>query len=202
MLSLYIGTGVVLVLLILLLFYIKVSISLELAANPGNTILTIKVTSAFKKMQKKYLLRDYFNTILNYLDYPLNKNKKKPKEKAPIPPGSYYRMFNLVTRYLVVEQLDWRSYLGLDDAMYTAIGSGSLWAVKGALIGFLSSKSKLQDVHIQVEPEFNQEKLVSNLYCILKMRIAHIILISVYFLVLIVRGYFNGFATGKAEPSH
>jgi hypothetical protein len=201
MLSLYIGAGVVLVLLLLSLFYIKVSISLKLVSNSDNTILTMKITSIFKPLQKEYLLHD-FNTILNYLDNALSKNKKKPEEEAQLPSGSYYRMFNLATRYLVVEQLDWHSYLGLNDAMYTAVGSGSLWALKGMLIGFLSSKSTLQDINIKVEPEFNEEKLVSQLYCILKMRIVHIILILVYFFFLIVRGFFNGFATGKAEPSY
>ncbi len=206
MLGFYITAGIILVLLLLSLLYIKVNIRIELVTSPGNTMLTIKASYFSKELQKRYPLRD-FNTILNYLtDAWKKRREKKDKEdtqsKGNLSTGSYYPLFNFGVRYLVIERLDWSSSIGLNDAMYTAIGSGGLWALKGMLVGFLSSKSRLQDVNLQVEPDFNGEKVVSRLYCILKMRIVHIILITFYFLVLIVRGYFNGFTARKAEPSH
>lgn len=207
MLGFYITAGIILFLLLLSLLYIKVNIRVEFFTSPGNTMLNLKLSSVFKDLQRKYQLHYDFDTILDYLtDAWKKRQEKKDKEdtqsKGNLSTGSYYHLFNFSTQYLVIERLDWSSNIGLNDAMYTAIGSGGLWAVKGMLVGFLSSKSRLQDINLQVEPDFNGEKVVSRLYCILKMRIVHIILITFYFLVLIVRGYFNGFTARKAEPSH
>ena len=207
MLGFYITAGIVLFLLLLSLLYIKVIIRVEFFTSPGNTMLIIKASCFSKELQKRYPLRD-FNTIPDYLigswkkHQEDKKNKEATREKSNPDTSIYYRLVNFGAQYLVIERLDWSSGIGLNNAMYTAIGSGGLWAVKGMLVGFLSSKSRLQDINLQVEPDFNGEKVVSHLNCILKMRIVHIILIAFYFLVLIVRGYFNGFTARKAEPSH
>lgn len=206
MLGFYTVAGIVLFLLLLSLLYIKVIIRVEFFISPGNTTLTLKISSFLKELQKKYQLHYDFDTIPDYLIDAWKKHKKDKKdvevEKSRLDTSIYYRLINFGAKYLVIERLDWNSGIGLNDAMYTAIGSGGLWAVKGTLAGVLSSKSRLQDINLQVEPDFNEKKLVSNLYCILKMRIVHIIFIIFYFLVLIVRGYFNGFTARKAESSH
>lgn len=203
----YIIAGIVLLLFLLSLLYIKAIIRVEFFISPGNTMLTVKVSLFFKELQKKYPLQSDFNTILNYLLGSSKKSQdKKGGEATPakgnLSTSNHYRLLNFGLQYLVIEHLDWRSNIGLNDAMYTAISTGGLWAVKGTLVGFLSSKSRLQDINFQVEPDFNGEKVVSHLYGILKMRIVHIIFITFYYLVLIVRGYLNGFTAGKAEPSH
>ena len=207
MLGFYITVGVIVLLLLLSLLYIKVNIKVEFFTSPGNTMLTVRASCFSKELQKRYPLRD-FNTILSYLTDAWKKrqedkkSKETTREKRSLDPSIYYSLVNFGAKYLVIERLDWSSGIGLNSAMYTAISSGGLWAIKGMLVGFLSSKSRLQDINLQVEPDFNGEKVVSHLYCILKMRIVHIILITFYFLVLIVRGYFNGFTARKAEPSH
>ena len=207
MLGFYITAGAVLLLFLLSLLYIKVNIKVEFFTSPGNTMLTVKVSSVFKELQKRYPLRD-FNTVLNHLTDAWKKRQENKKNKEATPEKSspdtsiYYGLVNFGAKYLVIERLDWSSGIGLNNAMYTAISSGGLWAIKGMLVGFLSSKSRLQDINLQVEPDFNGEKVVSHLNCILKMQIVHIILIAFYFLVLTVRGYFNGFTARKAEPSH
>lgn len=205
MLGLYIGTGIVLV--VFLLLYIKVSINVEFFTSPGNTMLTIKVSSIFNQLQKRYPLRD-FNTIYTYISEAWKKRKEKKEDppksesKGKLSSRTYYSLVTFAMKRMVVERLDWKSYIGLDDAMFTALSSGGLWAVKGIITGVLSSKTRLQDINLQVEPDFNSDKLVSHIYCILKMRIVHIILIAFYFLVLTVRGYINGYRPGKADPSH
>lgn len=205
MLGLYICTGIVLVAFLLL--YIKVSINVEFFTSPGNTMLTIKVSSIFNQLQRRYPLRD-FNTIYTYITEAWKKRKEKKEDppknesKGKLSSRTYYSLVTFAMKRMVVERLDWKSYIGLDDAMFTALSSGGLWAVKGIITGVLSSKTRLQDINLQVEPDFNSDKLVSHLYCILKMRIVHIILIAFYFLVLTVRGYINGYRPGKADPSH
>lgn len=207
MLGFYITIGIIALLLLGSLLYIKINIKVDFSASPDGIMLIVKASCFSKELQKRYPPRD-FNTILNYLTEARKKSQEDTKNKEPargkrnVAPSIYYRLISFGGKYLIIERLDWSSGIGLNDAMYTAIGSGGLWAIKGVLVGFLSSKSRLQDINLRVEPDFNEEKAVSRLYCILKMRIVHIILITFYFLVLIVRGYFNGFTARKAEPSH
>jgi len=206
MLGLYICTGFVLAVLLFSLLYIKVRINLEFYTSPGNTMLAVNISSIFSRLQRRYPLRD-ISAILNYATEAWKRRQEKKEEpsgskKGKLSPGAYYSLATFAMKRMVVERLDWKSYIGLNDAMYTALSSGGLWAVKGIFTGLLSSKTRLQDINLQVEPDFNSDKLVSHIYCILKMRIVHIILIAFYFLVLAVRGYINGYRTGKAGPSH
>jgi len=205
MLGLYIGTGFVLVAFLFSLLYIKVKLNLEFSISSGNTLLTVTVSSVFKQWQKRY--SQDINAIPDYVAAAWKKHQEKketPSESKKSKPasGAYYSLATFALKRMVVERLDWKSRVGTNDAMYTALSSGGLWTVKGILTGLLSSKTRLQDIDLQVEPDFDNAKLVSHLYCILKMRIVHIIFIAFYFLVLTVRGYINGYRAGKADPSH
>ncbi len=114
----------------------------------------------------------------------------------------YKYLLKTIMNYTIVEEIDWKTNIGLQDAMYTGIGTGNLWAFKGILVSLLSLNSRLEKLHLKINPEFNEQIFRSNLSCIIKMRIVHIIFIAVYLLFLIVRGYFNGYRPGKAQPSH
>ena len=116
-------------------------------------------------------------------------------------PLDYNRIGRLSLKYLIIEEIDWETIIGVNNAMHTAIFSGSLWAIKGSLISIISRVSHLKKVSINIKPDFNGNTQWSRLYCILKMRVVHIILIIAYYFILKVRGYLSGHAR-KAEPSH
>lgn len=198
MLGLYIGIGILFSVLLLSLFYFRVNVSVDFYTSPGNTVLTVKAISRFYQMQKRIPLRD----LTSIWDKHQKNQEDQNKDKAKLWLGDYLRLGNFAIKHLVVEKLDWKSYIGVGDAMITALSTGSLWAVKGMLTGFLSSRARLLELSLIVEPDFNNEKLVSHINCILKMRIVHIILIALFFRVLIVRGYINGWTTGKTNSSY
>ncbi|MEA1960059.1 MAG: DUF2953 domain-containing protein [Bacillota bacterium] len=105
-------------------------------------------------------------------------------------------------RYTIIEELDWKSRAGCEDAMMTAISTGFLWALKGSVLGPLSSQCRVKKVSLNVSTDYVNPMFFSTLTCILKIRIVHIIIIAVCAIVLIVRWWVNGFTAGKIQPSH
>ncbi len=94
------------------------------------------------------------------------------------------KMGSLCIKLLVIQELEWKSVLGCGDAMGTALANGSLWGFKGMLIAVVSSKTRVEKLDLMVRPDFTQKCLESQLHCIFKMRIAHIIFVTAYFLGL------------------
>lgn len=113
-----------------------------------------------------------------------------------------YQRTKRVLRHLVIETLEWRTNVGMEDAMLTALVSGSLWAVKGTVISRLSSYSPIEKINLLVEPDFSNRWLRSQINCIARMRMVHIILVGPYILAKAIRGYVNGITTGKWKSSH
>lgn len=114
-----------------------------------------------------------------------------------------YFIFKKALAYTVVEKINWQSRVGGRDAMWAALHVGLLWAVKGLVMTFIARNSRLEQVKLAVEPDFQSPELNSQINCILKMRIVHIITIAVYLIVWKVRWWINGFtAKTREQPSH
>lgn len=107
-------------------------------------------------------------------------------------------------RHIFIEDFQWKTRLGLDDAGNTAILSGGLWAFKGALVSILSSLCRIEKINIDIQPEFNQAILDGRIRCIFKIRSVHIIFTAVYVFYFLIRGYINGYATAskRKQPSY
>ena len=111
--------------------------------------------------------------------------------------------FKRRSHYAVMEELDWVSGIGCQDAMYTGIATGALWMIIGMFISAVSLLCRLEKLSLQVDPVYDVEIFRTAIHCIIKIRIAHIIFIAVDLLFMIVRGYINGYRPGKAaEPSY
>lgn len=87
-------------------------------------------------------------------------------------------------RYMLIDELVWNTVIGLEDAMYTAISVGGIWACKGSLISWLKNQKRLKNFKINVTPDFSSKILLSELECIIKLRIGHIIYIAILLLGL------------------
>jgi len=128
------------------------------------------------------------------------------KRNTPINPfkdiHAVLNLGRLFFKHMAVEKLDWRTRLGLDDIMYTAVACGGIWTAKGTITGMIGSFSRLHDLNLEVEPDYLHKEISSSLFCILKMRIVYIMFIICYILLLYVRGYWHGFTTRKTEPSY
>lgn len=84
------------------------------------------------------------------------------------------------SRLLIIQRLEWKSVLGVDDAMTTALANGSLWAFKGSITSLVSRQARLGQVELMVNPDFAKKHLESRIYCIFKIRIVHIIFMTAY----------------------
>ena len=87
-------------------------------------------------------------------------------------------------KMLVIQRLEWKSVAGMGDAMDTALLNGCLWAFKSWVVGWVSRQTRLQELALNVKPDFSGKSLESRLYCIFKIRLAHIIFMIVYLLAL------------------
>lgn len=87
-------------------------------------------------------------------------------------------------KHILIDELFWNTIIGLEDAMYTAISVGGIWACKGSLISFLKNRKRLKDFNINVTPDFSSKILLSELECIIKWRLGYIIYIAIILLSL------------------
>ncbi len=82
-----------------------------------------------------------------------------------------------------IARLEWSSIVGGEDAYQAAMNSGVAWAVKGSLLGWLSSCCAIGDMSVKVTPNFLSSGYLSTLKCILKIRLVQIIIIKTYLAV-------------------
>jgi len=190
MLVLYIFLGLIIFLVLLSLFYVRLQIALSFNTHPEDN-LSLKVTSRFYDLQRSLSLQDLYSLG----------EKHYKKEKHMLSWQDYLLLGDIFLKHLVVEKFEWKSCIGMSNAMYTALCVGSVWAVKGMFTGFLSSRTTIKILSLDVKPDFDNEILVSHINCILKMRIVHIIHTTLFFLLLIVRRYIYGWTTTRKNKS-
>lgn len=113
------------------------------------------------------------------------------------------KRFHGYLKYVNINELRWYTVIGTGDAMYTALSVGSLWSVKGMLMAGMTKAAITEKVAINIQPDFEKQRMYSELNCIFKLRMVHIILIGVHIICLKIRRYMNGYtAAGKPQPSH
>lgn len=104
-----------------------------------------------------------------------------------------------------IKELRWRSFCGGEDPMQAALRTGTLWAVKGIVLAVVSSLCRLHKIHIEVNPDFNGERLWSGFTGIFQVRLVHIMIVGAHIMVWIIRGYLNGRTAATREsvqPPH
>ncbi len=196
--------SVLLLLFILpLLLYFRVTIKASLVSAEPDKLFQMNIVSNFGIIQKDFCYS--FEDILSLVSGSKSDNAApKPglaTRLVQFPQQISTKLHNFknnlflssrIFRWLVIEKIEWKTRAGSDDAMDTAILTGFLWSFQGSLISAISSRSRLQQLTLNNEPDFNKPGINSYLVCILKMRIVHIIIITSLVLALKVRGYLNG----------
>jgi len=66
--------------------------------------------------------------------------------------------------------------VGLDDAYYTAITTGLIWALFGSLISILAVHNTIDDLDININPNYRSMSFDIDLYCIIKTKTVNIII--------------------------
>ena len=179
------GLGMVLVLFI----YQKVEILIQLLAAENESDDSKNLLIQFKPLFHPFHQRLHyrFDTQINLSVGDIYEKARifiSDLEKKDNRPEIYSRIgiidvILVGNKKLRIEKLEWKTVIGLENAMDTAICTGGLWAIKGSFIGFISARSRLEEIKIEVQPDFSEIKLASHLDCIVKMRTVHIMIIVV-----------------------
>lgn len=88
----------------------------------------------------------------------------------------YREYMNQMASGLTCEEFHWRTVVGSDDAAITAFSTGVIWAVKElVLVGIHQRISFAAKPIVQVRPAFGAAKFETELKCIFRVRLGHVI---------------------------
>lgn len=93
-----------------------------------------------------------------------------------------------VKRKFVVENIAIDIVVGTGEADYTAIANGIIWAVVGSLFSLTANTVKVEKKNISIKSDFNEKKLLIDLYCIFSFKIVHIIVVGIKVLFIYLKG--------------
>lgn len=94
---------------------------------------------------------------------------------------------------LNINKIDINITIGADNAHHTAVLLGLCWSAVGLLVSFLHNKLNLMEKTVNIKPDYMGKKLKVDLFCILSVRIGHIIIVGLIALTHIIGSKF-GFA--------
>lgn len=115
-----------------------------------NKTKKLRFDKLIKKFNKTKKMRDVFNAFINYL-----------------------------IKKIQIKKIIWKSNVGLDDAALTGIASGVLWMMKGLVVSLVSNKTNLEEINIDITPYFDESVFETDFHCIIKLKLAHIIIASI-----------------------
>lgn len=122
--------------------------------------------------------------------YPFDKNIVK-RRKNSFKQVYSRELFDYIWDKLIFKQLEWKTRIGSKDAFLTAIMYGSMWSIKNILTSIILTKKEIERLDINVEAEFNEEKLDIFFNCIIKIRMVYIINIWIRLIKIRKGGDYN-----------
>lgn len=92
---------------------------------------------------------------------------------------------------LIIKKLDISITIGTDNAHHTAVLIGLCWSVVGLLTSYIHNKLNLVEKTVNIKPDYMGKKLKVDLFCILSVRIGHIIIVGLISLIHIIKRKFG-----------
>lgn len=117
--------------------------------------------------------RNKIKKISEYNDKEILKVKKHFK---------YFKKHKKIMRYLGknIKKIYWITNIGFEDAALTGISTGLLWSIKSSILSVFISKNGLDEIDINIYPDFNKSKFEIEFNCIIKCNLVYIIIIALY----------------------
>ncbi len=201
---------VILLIVVLLSLKIKIEIIIIVHEDELDQGLQLKIHAFMYNSQHNYEYTDPRLRLWESLLIDVMNNRTHQEEQGWLQKIRAIRkhslenrtIFDLASQYIFIDELEWTTQVGSQDALYTAMGTGWCWALQGTIIAWLSNHFKLGKVKIDVKPNFTVPAFLSNCRCILKIRMVHIIIIKAYASAIKVRGRINGFTARTIQSSH
>ncbi|SHG98007.1 Protein of unknown function [Thermosyntropha lipolytica DSM 11003] len=162
-----------LVFLLLLMMPVKLYISIKLEVESDEVKLGLQVKlGIWWKKEFAYRLSLYSIDQFIFADPGFKKRKR-------FPAGYFKNLYRPLLSFISIEKLDWETMWGTDDAAHTAWAVGGWWIIKGILLGFLRSQMRIKKIYISIKPDFVHESKKSELFCIVRLTMVHIMLIGI-----------------------
>ncbi|PFG05119.1 DUF2953 domain-containing protein [Bacillus sp. es.034] len=110
---------------------------------------------------------------------------------------SMHRIMRGFLKKVKLDQVEWKTLFGTGDAASTGTLTGTIWGMKGSIIGILSGYMRLQSMPvIEVTPTFQHAVIQTQFSCIIQFRIGNAILVG----FKILRYWRGGMAKFKTKP--
>ncbi|NLO20829.1 MAG: DUF2953 domain-containing protein [Syntrophomonadaceae bacterium] len=186
-------------LLLLLLLFLIILIEFQLQVVYDQDQSQIRITWQFLRF-----IQGQHSIATQWMKYILSRPTGHSSSKLEFAQSLHaLKRFYKYLKYISIYELKWYTVIGTGDAMYTALGCGSMWSLKGMLIARITKVGMSQNIAINIQPDFEKQRIYSELNCIFKLRMVHIMLIGFNIIWLKIRRYINGYtAAGKPQPSH
>lgn len=98
---------------------------------------------------------------------------------------------------VTVRNIEWHTMVGVGDAAATGVLTGAFWAVKGGIIGIISSYMKLKEMPIMsITPSFQYAVSITSFKCMFQVRVGHAILAG----IKMVKYWKGGWPEFKTKP--
>lgn len=181
MVTFIIMAGVLLLVILIGLIPVTAEMKAEYQKNPAG-LLKLELHTIIKDFKKEIpyegLSMERFMDGAGQKKTEPTKAKTQENKKAGF--SFYYRFFKKLAAFIHIKQMKWHTHIGRDDAMDTALLTGSLWALKGSLLGIITGFFPVHKVDLQVYPVFSQNVFSSQFHCTLQARIASLLLIGLW----------------------
>jgi hypothetical protein len=142
---------------------------------PNDNSIQINIKALFGIIKLKYKI--------NYLEILLQKFDKKSKDKKDRSANGAMDLYKNILTYILsnakVDCIKCNIVVGLDDAYYTAITTGLIWALFGSLISILAVHNTIDDLDININPNYRSMSFDIDLYCIIKTKTVNIIIAGI-----------------------
>ncbi|MBU5293192.1 DUF2953 domain-containing protein [Anaerosalibacter bizertensis] len=166
---------IVLILIILLFWPLYIVIDFKKKENNTFNIQLTALKGLIKYKiynEKKMLKRKKQNKNV--------KNKKLQIKKYLANYNQYKKIISFFLRKGSLKKLYWVTSVGTEDVALTGIYTGILWAIKNSIISIFINKTEVDEIYINVHPDFNNKKFEITFNCIIKCNLVYIIIVSLY----------------------
>ncbi|WIV10969.1 DUF2953 domain-containing protein [Proteiniborus sp. MB09-C3] len=155
---------------------------IDLVTKDKSPLLKIRRKLEEKNTEKELLRKE---SVLKYEDIiEIYNNIKK-----------YSNTFNKIIHYILkkihINSLSLSTTIGLGDAALTGIAYGVLWTIIGTLLNILLNYKEIKDIkdmNISIYPNFNESILEVDFFCIIKLKIVHIIIAGFKGIKVFIKG--------------
>ena len=84
------------------------------------------------------------------------------------------------TRYLIkkikIIKVIWRTSVGFENAAITGVLTGGVWSIKGFILSIILNGKKINDIKLNVIPQYDQNIFETYIDCIIKIKLVYIII--------------------------